>query len=67
MYLIEFARFTHNGRVTKIRTRCVRNMHMYVITYRWRPWRVPVIALQWRQNQIMIWGAGTARRKILPN
>ena len=26
--LIEFARFTHNGRVTKIRTRCVRNVYV---------------------------------------
>ena len=47
MHLIELARFTHDGRVTKIRTGCVRNVRMYVIAYRWIPWRVPVIALEW--------------------
>ena len=49
-HLIEFERFTHDGRVTKIRTGCVRNVRMYVIAeviaHRWRPWRVPKIALE---------------------
>ena len=35
-HLIEFARFTHDGHVTKIRTGCVRNVRMYVIAHRWR-------------------------------
>ena len=46
-HLIEFTRFTHDGRVTKIRPGCVRNVRMYVIAHRWRPWWVPVIALEW--------------------
>ena len=33
--------------VTKIRTGCVRYVRMYIIMHHWRPWRVPVIALEW--------------------
>ena len=33
-HLIEFSRFTHDGRVTKIETGCVRNVRMYVIVHR---------------------------------
>ena len=34
MHLIEFMRFTHDGRVAKIRTGCVRNVRMYRGHYR---------------------------------